>query len=81
MTPSSNWAPNWLRGSIPAIRLTGRCRTSSSDFQKGAMPSDIPVCVVRSDEGLPIANALGDAGLVSSTSEDQDDQTGCRAAG
>ncbi|MCW5587200.1 MAG: tyrosine--tRNA ligase [Chromatiales bacterium] len=38
-------------------------------FQKGAMPSDIPVCVVRSDEGLPIANALKDAGLVSSTSE------------
>lgn len=38
-------------------------------FQKGAMPSDIPVCVVHSDEGLPIANALRDAGLVASTSE------------
>lgn len=38
-------------------------------FQKGAMPSDIPVCVVHSDEALPIANALKDAGLVASTSE------------
>lgn len=38
-------------------------------FQKGAMPSEIPVCVVRSDEALPIANALKEAGLVASTSE------------
>lgn len=38
-------------------------------FQKGAMPSDIPVCVVYSNDSLPIANALKEAGLVASTSE------------
>jgi tyrosyl-tRNA synthetase len=38
-------------------------------FQKGALPDDIPECVLNGAEGLPIANALKDAGLVSSTSE------------
>jgi tyrosyl-tRNA synthetase len=39
-------------------------------FQKGAMPDDIPECSLQSDgEGLAIANALKDAGLVGSTSE------------
>jgi tyrosyl-tRNA synthetase len=39
-------------------------------FQKGAIPDDVPECVVQSGAGgLPIANALKDAGLVSSTSE------------
>ncbi len=38
-------------------------------FQKGALPDDIPECVLTGAEGLPIANALKDAGLVSSTSE------------
>jgi tyrosyl-tRNA synthetase len=38
-------------------------------FQKGVVPDDIPECVLESDNGLPIANALKDAGLVSSTSE------------
>jgi tyrosyl-tRNA synthetase len=38
-------------------------------FQKGALPDEIPECVLRADEGIPIANALKTAGLVSSTSE------------
>lgn len=38
-------------------------------FQKGALPDDIPECVLNTDDGLPIANALKEAGLVSSTSE------------
>jgi tyrosyl-tRNA synthetase len=39
-------------------------------FQKGAMPDDIPECELEGGaEGLPIANALKDAGLVASTSE------------
>jgi tyrosyl-tRNA synthetase len=39
-------------------------------FQKGAMPDDIPEVQLPSAEGgLPIANVLKDAGLVSSTSE------------
>jgi tyrosyl-tRNA synthetase len=39
-------------------------------FQKGALPDDIPECELPGGgEGLPIANALKDAGLVASTSE------------
>jgi tyrosyl-tRNA synthetase len=38
-------------------------------FQKGALPDEIPECLLEADEDLPIANALKDAGLVSSTSE------------
>lgn len=39
-------------------------------FQKGALPDDLPeVALPASEDGLPIANALKDAGLVSSTSE------------
>lgn len=38
-------------------------------FQKGAMPDEMPECVLKADQGIPIANALKDAGLVSSTSE------------
>ncbi|MGB5452548.1 MAG: tyrosine--tRNA ligase [Sedimenticolaceae bacterium] len=38
-------------------------------FQKGALPDDIPQCLLNTEDGLPIANALKDAGLVSSTSE------------
>lgn len=39
-------------------------------FQKGAMPDDMPeVELVGGELGLPISNALKDAGLVSSTSE------------
>jgi tyrosyl-tRNA synthetase len=38
-------------------------------FQKGALPDEIPECVLRADQGIPIANALKTAGLVSSTSE------------
>jgi len=39
-------------------------------FQKGAMPDDMPeVELVGGEWGLPIGNALKDAGLVSSTSE------------
>jgi len=39
-------------------------------FQKGAMPDDMPeVELVGGERGLPIGNALKDAGLVSSTSE------------
>ena len=39
-------------------------------FQKGVVPQDIEIAVLRSgDSGIPIANALRDAGLVSSTSE------------
>ena len=39
-------------------------------FQKGAMPDDMPeVELVGGELGLPIGNALKDAGLVSSTSE------------
>ena len=39
-------------------------------FQKGAMPEEIAECVLAAVEGgLPIANALKEAGLVSSTSE------------
>ena len=38
-------------------------------FQKGAMPDEIPECVLEAEEGIPIANALKNAGLVSSTSE------------
>jgi len=39
-------------------------------FQKGAMPDDIPEVTLQAvDGGVPIANALKEAGLVSSTSE------------
>ena len=38
-------------------------------FQRGVLPDDIPECVLHGDEGMPIANALKAAGLVSSTSE------------
>lgn len=39
-------------------------------FQKGAMPDDMPEKTVQAGEGgLPIANVLKEAGLVSSTSE------------
>jgi tyrosyl-tRNA synthetase len=39
-------------------------------FQKGAMPDQIPECDIEADAtGIPIANALKDAGLVGSTSE------------
>ena len=38
-------------------------------FQKGAMPDEIPECVLVTEDGIPIANALKEAGLVSSTSE------------
>jgi len=38
-------------------------------FQKGAMPDEMPECVLKAEQGIPIANALKDAGLVSSTSE------------
>ncbi|MCB1785251.1 MAG: tyrosine--tRNA ligase [Gammaproteobacteria bacterium] len=39
-------------------------------FQKGAIPEDIDECVLEGGgAGLPIANALKDAGLVASTSE------------
>ena len=38
-------------------------------FQKGAMPDEIPEVVLQAADGVPIANALKDAGLVNSTSE------------
>jgi tyrosyl-tRNA synthetase len=39
-------------------------------FQKGAMPDEMPELeLVGGDEGLPIGNAMKEAGLVSSTSE------------
>lgn len=38
-------------------------------FQKGAMPDDIPECVLEEPEGVAIANVLKSCGLVSSTSE------------
>jgi len=38
-------------------------------FQKGALPDEIPECVLNAEEGMPIANALKESGLVSSTSE------------
>jgi tyrosyl-tRNA synthetase len=39
-------------------------------FQQGAMPDDMPECALSGGaDGLPIANALKDAGLVASTSE------------
>jgi tyrosyl-tRNA synthetase len=38
-------------------------------FQKGAVPDDMPECVLHAPEGMPIANALKESGLVSSTSE------------
>ena len=61
------------------IELVGRFHSDSeaeqarqnfvNRFQKGALPDEIPECVLRADEGIPIANALKTAGLVSSTSE------------
>lgn len=38
-------------------------------FQRGALPDDIPELELNTGKGLPIANLLKDAGLVSSTSE------------
>jgi tyrosyl-tRNA synthetase len=39
-------------------------------FQKGALPEDIPeISITVSEEGLPIANTLKQAGLVQSTSD------------
>jgi len=38
-------------------------------FQRGALPEDLPECMLEAEEGVPIANALKEAGLVSSTSE------------
>ncbi len=38
-------------------------------FQQGAMPDDMPELALTADAGLPIANLLKEAGLVSSTSE------------
>ena len=61
------------------VELVGRFHSDSeaeqarqnfvNRFQKGALPDEIPECVLRADEGIPIANALKTAGLVSSTSE------------
>lgn len=38
-------------------------------FQKGAVPDDMPEFALHADGGIPIANALKEAGLVASTSE------------
>lgn len=38
-------------------------------FQKGALPEDIPECNLAAPDGMPIANAVKEAGLVASTSE------------
>jgi tyrosyl-tRNA synthetase len=38
-------------------------------FQKGALPDDMPEVELQTEDGIPIANALKDAGLVNSTSE------------
>jgi tyrosyl-tRNA synthetase len=38
-------------------------------FQQGAMPDDMPELTLSADEGMPIANLLKEAELVSSTSE------------
>ena len=61
------------------IELVGRFHSRSeaeqarqnfvNRFQKGALPDEIPECVLQADDGIPIANALKTAGLVSSTSE------------
>ena len=61
------------------VELVGRFHSGSeaeqarqnfvNRFQKGALPDEIPECVLRAEEGIPIANALKSAGLVSSTSE------------
>lgn len=41
-----------------------------AQFQKGAIPDDIPeIELAGGDEGLPVANLLKDAGLVNSTSD------------
>ena len=51
------------------VRAEQAKRNFIDRFQKGALPDDIPECVLAADEGLAIANALKAAGLVASTSE------------
>ncbi|WP_078118236.1 tyrosine--tRNA ligase [Thiosocius teredinicola] len=61
------------------VELVGRFHTGEAAeqakqnfvnrFQKGAMPDEIPECILEDPEGVPIANALKSCGLVSSTSE------------
>jgi len=40
-----------------------------AQFQKGALPEDMPELELTADDSIPIANLLKDAGLTSSTSE------------
>ncbi len=59
-----------LVGRFHSLQHAKQARQNFIDrFQKGALPDDMPECVLRSDDAVPIANALKDAGLVSSTSE------------
>ncbi len=62
-----------------AMELVGRFHTPQdaeranesfvARFRKGAMPDDMPELELTAGEGMPIANLLKEAGLVSSTSE------------
>jgi len=59
-----------LVGRFHSLQHAKQARQNFIDrFQKGALPDDMPECVLRSDDAVPIANALKEAGLVSSTSE------------
>jgi tyrosyl-tRNA synthetase len=52
-------------------QAAGKAKQAFIDrFRKGAMPEDMPEIVLKPEgDGVPIANALKNAGLVSSTSE------------
>jgi tyrosyl-tRNA synthetase len=52
-----------------ADAATAAQRAFVERFQRGALPDDLPECAIDAPDGLPIANALKQAGLVQSTSE------------
>lgn len=60
-----------LVGRFHSLEEGERARQNFVDrFQKGAIPDEMPECVLDAGgDGVPIANALKDCGLVGSTSE------------
>ncbi|MGB5465807.1 MAG: tyrosine--tRNA ligase [Sedimenticolaceae bacterium] len=59
-----------LVGRFHSPSLAAQARQNFIDrFQRGAQPDDIRECVLQAHEGMPIASALKESGLVSSNSE------------
>ena len=59
-----------LVGRFHSPSLAAQARQNFIDrFQRGALPDDIRECVLHAHEGMPIASALKESGLVSSNAE------------